>query len=73
MNKFTKNETSILDAHGFTVGRYSASKYFNGGMVVVSKVITGGYTRQIVEIAENGSRKIHPYQRFEKFRQALNG
>ncbi len=73
MTKFTKNEISILNAHGFTVGRQTASKEINGGMVVIGKVITGGYTRQTVEVAENGNRKIHPYQRFEKFRQALNG
>ena len=73
MTKFTKNEISILNAHGFTVGRQTASKEINGGMVILSKIITGGYTRKIVEIAENGNGKIHPYQRFEKFRQALNG
>lgn len=73
MTKFTKNEISILNAHGFVVGRQTASREINGGTVILSKIITGGYTRQTVEIAENGSRKIHPYQRFEKFRQALNG
>lgn len=72
MSKFTKNETAILDAYGFTVGRSSASKYFNGGMVVIGKVITGGYTRQIVEIAENGTRTIQPCQRFTKLSQAAN-
>lgn len=73
MTKFTKNEISILNAHGFTVGRQTASKEINGGMVILSKIITGGYTRKIVEITENGNRITHPYQRFEKFRQALNG
>lgn len=67
MTKFTKNEISILNAHGFVVGRQTASKEINGGTVILSKIITGGYTCKIVEITENGNRKIHPYQWFEKF------
>lgn len=72
MTKFTKNEMNSLHANGFTVGRCSASKYFNGGVIVICKIITGGYTRQILK-TENGTTKFQPYERFDKFRDALNG
>lgn len=72
MIKFTKNEMNSLYANGFSVGRSTASKNVNGVMTIICKVVTGGYTRQILK-TENDITKFQPYERFDKFRDALNG